>query len=460
MSKDFIKDKCGVFGIWGAKNASEYAYLGLHLLQHRGQEHCGIVTGSDSGFHEKHGEGIVNEVFSKEDLQNLKGSSAIGHVKYTTQGSSSIKNAQPFKIDINGKPFAIAHNGEFANQESVRKKLEEEGSIFTTTSDTELVLHKFAKSKAEKIEKKIYDTFVDLSPAYSIVMLTDNELIGVRDPSGVRPLEMGSLPNGIVVLSSETSALDAIGARHIGEVAPGEMVRISSGNIKITRTQLFPPEESLPCIFEHIYFGRPDSFQFGCGASNSAIRKEFGRQLCREHPAKANVVISVPDSSNDAALGYSEESGIPFDFGLIRSHYIGRTFIQPTQTMRDAGVAKKFSVNRSAVNRRNLVVVDDSIIRATTLKKLVRLLKEFGAREIHVRVASPPYKHSCYLGIHTPKEKELIAHNEGSIEGVKDFIGADSLGYLSQEGLLSNPYLRSKGYCTHCFDGVEKIKKC
>jgi amidophosphoribosyltransferase len=462
MLDDLIQDKCGVFGIWGDKNASERTFVGLHLLQHRGQEHCGIVSATKKKFYKKHCEGIVNEAFSNEDLRNLRGRAAIGHVKYTTQGSSSMVNAQPFLRHTKHGNIALAHNGEFANQNSLREMFEKEGHVFTTTSDTELPIHFYGLTDGNTIEEKMRDTFELLKPAYAIVMLTRNELMGIRDVSGVRPLVIGELSNGATIFASETVAFDAIGAKYIGEVEPGELVIVNDGGIR--RVQLLERKERLSCVFEHIYFGRPDSFQFGSDVTNSVLRKELGAQLYREHPIEADVVTPMPDSSNDAALGFSEESykngkGTPFGFGIVRSHYIGRTFIEPTQALRDIGVTKKFNVNKSEVQGKSVVVVDDSIIRATTLKKLVKKIKHFGAKEVHVRVTSPPYKHACYLGINTPEKKRLIAHREGSVDGVRKFIGADSLGYLSKEGMLSNKYFKGMSYCTHCFDGVRKIRR-
>lgn len=458
MLEDVIRDKCAVFGIWGVEKASEYAYVALNIMQHRGQEHTGIVTRSKTKFYKQHGRGIVNDVFSDEDLKELKGRAAIGHNRYSTQGGSSDENAQPYlRGDV-----AVAHNGEFANYKSQKRRLQEQGCIFSTTSDTEIVLHTFARSKALKIEDKIFDSFKDLQPAYSIVMLTKNELIGIRDPSGVRPLVLGRLQSGTYVLASETVAFDIIDAKYDREIKPGELVVINDSGVK--SIQLFEKKENLPCIFEHIYFSRPDSFVFGSNVTNSIIRQWWGGQLYREDPIESDVVMAVPDSSNDIALGYSKETyrvnrGIPFEFGFIRSHYIGRTFIEPTQAVRDVKVRKKFNPNRSVIEGKRVIVVDDSIVRGTTTKKIVKLLRRFGAKEIHLRISSPPYRNSCYLGIDTPKRKELIAYKAGSTEEVRRFIGADSLKYLSMDGLLANPFLAQKGYCTHCFDGIVKINR-
>jgi len=452
--KDFLRDHCGVFGIWGAGNPAEYVYLGLHNLQHRGQESCGIVSVSESGFCSHYGMGVVNEVFSDEILARLGGRGAIGHNRYSTMGASSIGNAQPLTAETKNGIVAIAHNGQFANCGRLRDRLRDEGCIFKTDSDTEVIMHQFARAREKNIEGIIACSFREVKPSYAILMLTRNELIALRDPSGNRPLVLGSL-NGAYVAASETVALDIIRARYLGEVEPGELVIADERGLR--RQQLFPPTTQLRCIFEYIYFARPDSLLYGCEVHTSEVRKELGRQLFREHPAQAEVVISVPDSSNDAAMGYSQEAGIPFDFGLIRSHYIGRTFIEPTQAIRDAKVRKKYNPNRSVLQGRRVVVVEDSIVRGTTLKNLIRIIREFGAREVHVRVSSPPYRYSCYLGIDTAQTSQLIASRYG-VEQIREFLEADSLGYLSREGLLGNKLLRG-GFCTYCFDGVEKITR-
>ena len=463
MSDDLIRDRCAVFGIWGVPKPAEYVYLALHNLQHRGQESSGIVTASQRKFHSHHGMGIVNDVFSERTLHELDGRGAIGHNRYATFGSSTLANAQPFVAETQNGPVAIAHNGQFANCQALRRRLTREGCIFKTDSDTEVVLHYFARARGRSQEQIVASCFRELKPAYSLVMLTLQALYAVRDPSGVRPLVLGRLPparrdspvcrRGAYVVASETPAFDIIGARYLGEVGRGEMVIIDDRGLR--RVRLFPPGEELRCVFEHVYFARPDSFLFGAAETTGEVRKEFGRRLWKEHPAEADVVIPVPDSSTFAALGFAQESGIPFDFGLIRSHYIGRTFIEPTQAIRDAKVRKKYNPNRSVLNGKRVVLVEDSIVRGTTLKNIVRLIRDFGAREVHVRVSSPPYRYSCYLGIDTAETRRLIAHSK-SVPRIRDFLGADSLGYLSQEGLLANPLL-SGGYCTFCFNGVTRI---
>ena len=456
MSDDCIRDRCAVFGIWGVPKPAEYVYLALHNLQHRGQESSGIVTASERKFHSHHGMGIVNDVFSDRVLHELDGRGAIGHNRYSTFGSSSLANAQPLVAETGNGPIAIAHNGQFANCKALKAGLQREGCIFKSDSDTELILHYFARAREKTLEGIVASCFREVKPAYSIVMLTLKALVAVRDPCGVRPLVLGRLPaaqGGAYAVASETTAFDIIGARYLGEVEPGEMIIADDGGLR--RIRLSPPAEELRCVFEYIYFARPDSFLFGCERTTGEVRKAFGRRLYREHPAEADVVMPVPDSSTFAALGYSAESGIPFDFGLIRSHYIGRTFIEPTQAIRDAKVRKKYNPNRSVLKGQRVVLVEDSIVRGTTLKNIVRLIRDFGAREVHVRVSSPPYRHSCYLGIDTAETRRLIAHTK-PVPRIREFLGAASLGYLSEEGLLANPLLRG-GFCTFCFNGVTRI---
>ncbi|MBA7712720.1 Amidophosphoribosyltransferase [subsurface metagenome] len=453
MIGDCLNDKCGVFGIGGVEKPAEYVYLGLHNLQHRGQESCGIVSASSRKFHSHHGMGIVNEIFTDKILAGLNGRAAIGHSLYSTLGSSAIENAQPLIAETKNGMVAIAHNGQFANCRSLKAKLQKEGCIFKTNSDTEIILHHFARSNAGSVEGLIHSCFAGVKPSYSIVMLTRKELIAVRDPSGVRPLVLGRLKNAHVI-ASETVAFEIIGAQYVDEVKPGELIVIDQQGLR--RSQLFPPGQELRCVFEYVYFARPDSFLYGSEVSTGEIRKGFGRRLYREHPVEADVVIPVPDSSTFAALGFSAESGIPFDFGLIRSHYIGRTFIEPTQAIRDAKVRKKYNPNRSVLQGKRVVVIEDSIVRGTTLKNLIKIIRNFGAREVHIRVSSSPYRHSCYLGIDTAETKQLIA-SRYSVSEIREFLGADSLGYLSEEGMLSNPFLRG-GFCFYCFNGIQKIK--
>ncbi len=452
MRDDAIHDRCAVFGIWGVEKPAEYVYLGLHNLQHRGQESSGIVTSTSNGFRSNYGLGIVNDVFDEKMLEQLGGKGAIGHNRYSTLGSSSLDNAQPLIAQTKNGPVSIAHNGQFANCEQLKNKLKEAGCIFKTDSDTEIILHHFARSNEKTIEGVVASSFRGVAPAYSMVILTPNELIAIRDPSGVRPLVYGKLDEATVV-ASETVAFDIIGAQYFGEVMPGEMLLADVRGMR--RVQLLEPMEELRCIFELIYFARPDSYLFGCHATTGEVRKAFGRQLYREHPVEADVVVPVPDSSTYAALGFSQESGIPFEFGLIRSHYIGRTFIEPTQAIRDAKVRKKYNPNRAVLEGKRVVVVEDSIVRGTTLRNLIHILYSFGSKEVHIRVSSPPYRHSCYLGIDTAETSALIAFRR-SVEEIRDFLGANSLGYLSEKGMLANPLLQG-GFCTYCFDGIKKI---
>jgi amidophosphoribosyltransferase len=447
-----IGDKCGVFGIFGVERASELAYLGLHYLQHRGQESCGIVSFSKRKYYSHYGMGLVNEVFSPEILKKLKGDNAIGHCRYSTQGSSSLENSQPIFGEIDSGEIAIAHNGEIFNSALLRKSLKKNGCIFKGNSDTEVVLHLLANSKKKSLKDKILDVFRLLKPSFSILIMSKDELFAIRDNRGIRPLVIGKFKTGYVA-ASETVALDILGADIIREVNPGECVLINKNGI--SSFSIGEKKRPLKCIFEYIYFARPDSFLFGNSVTVSEVRKEFGKALYYEHKVDADVVIPVPDSSIYAALGFSIASKIPFDFGLVRSHYVGRTFIEPTQVLRDIKVRRKFNTNKSVINGKRVVVVEDSIVRGTTLKKVVSMLKESGAKEVHVRVSAPPYRYSCYLGIDTADTKSLIAHDR-EVEEVRKFIEADSLGYLSEEAMLSNSYIDSD-FCTYCFDGKRKI---
>ncbi len=460
---DAIKDKCGIFGVWGSPNAAGLAYVASIMQQHRGEAGAGIVTSGPDGFHQQHGPGLVKDVFTKADVANLGGTSAIAHVRYPTSGPQTDANLQPFMGYTGGETIALAHNGEFANHQSVKARLEQNGAVFSRTSDSEIPIHTFFASRETEIEKRVADAFATLQPAYSIVMLTRNELIGLRDPNGVRPLVLGKLEGNIFALASETVAFDKIRAKYVGEVNPGEMILINNNGMR--RIQLFSPGQKLSCIFEHIYFGRQDSLQFGSKYPNSEIRKEFGRQLYREHPVKADLVSPVPDSGIPAALGFSQESiksGNPIEYdenGLVRSHYIGRTFIHPTQEDRDAKVEMKFNPNRALIRGKRIVLVDDSIVRGTSMRKIVEMVREAGAAEVHLRISSPQYVHGCYLGIDTPEKSKLIAYQLGLTERIRSYLKADSLGYLSQRGMLENGKLPQGGFCTFCFDGIERISR-
>lgn len=448
-----IKDKCGVFGIYGARNASNLTYLGLYGLQHRGQESAGIVSAENGKFHYKKGMGLVNDVFSSEsDLSGLKGFSAIGHNRYSTTGESSSENIQPLIINYQRGHLALAHNGNFTNYKTVRKYLEEKGSIFRSSSDTEAILHLMAKSRKKRIELALAEALSKMEGASSMVLLTPRQLVAARDPSGVRPLALGKRRSAWVV-ASETCAFDMIGARYIRDIKPGEIVVINGSGPK--SYDILKKRKHAFCIFEFIYFSRPDSMIYGINVDK--VRRRLGRQLAIEHPVDADIVISVPDSSNTAALGYSEESGIRYDIGFIRNHYVGRTFIQPEQKIRNLDVRKKFNIVRGIINKKKIIVVDDSLVRGTTSKKLAAILREGGAKEVHIRLSSPPIISPCFYGIDMPTKKELLASRR-SVSAIKRYLGADSIGYLSLEGMLALPALPQDEFCTACFTGKYPIK--
>lgn len=447
-----IKDKCGVFGIYGSRNAGELTYLGLYALQHRGQESCGIVTAENSSFHSKAGMGLVNEVFSSaDDLKGLTGYSAIGHNRYSTTGSSSIENIQPLIINFSRGYLALAHNGNLTNYTVVKKGLEKNGSIFRTSSDTEVILHLLARSKKRRIELAFAEALSEVIGAYSLVLLTPRQLVAARDPAGVRPLALGKRKSAWVV-ASETCAFDMIGAKYVRDVKPGEIIVINGNGLR--SYDLLKPSKHAFCIFEFIYFSRPDSLIYGINVDK--VRRRLGRLLAEEHPVEADIVISVPDSSNTAALGYSEASGIRYDIGFIRNHYVGRTFIRPEQKIRDLDVRKKFNVVRGVVNKKRVVVVDDSLVRGTTSMKLAAMLREAGAKEVHLRLSSPPIVSPCFYGIDMPTKGELLASKK-SVEAIRRFLGVDSVGYLSIEGMVDLPALPPDEFCTACFSGKYPI---
>jgi amidophosphoribosyltransferase len=445
-SEDRLREECGVFGIWGAENAARLTYAGLYALQHRGQESAGIVATDGMEFHHHKGVGLVSDVFAGGVLDSLPGSIAIGHNRYSTQGSSLHRNAQPLVVDFREGMLALGHNGNLVNALALRNELEAQGSIFQTTSDTEVILHLIARSKATEIERMIPEALARCQGAYTLVILAGDKLIGLRDSRGFRPLCLGRRGEAYV-LASETCALDMVGAEFVREIAPGEMVVIDGSGMKSYTP--FSPKPGRACVFELIYFSRPDSEVFG--ESVDQVRRRLGRKLAAEHPAEADIVIAVPDSSNSAALGYSEASGIPFELGLIRNHYVGRTFIAPQQMKRDFGVNLKFNPVRRILDGKSVVVVDDSIVRGTTSRSLVAMLRGAGAREIHLRVSSPPIGWSCYYGIDTPNRKELIASSH-TVEEIRRYLHVDSLGYLSMEGLKSC-VSRPEDHCYACFDG-------
>lgn len=447
-----IRDKCGVFAVYGARNAADLTYLGLYALQHRGQESCGIITADNGSFHSRLGMGLVNEVFSSPlDLKGLKGYSAIGHNRYSTTGSSCAENIQPLVINYSRGDLALAHNGNLTNYSRVKKDLEKRGSIFRTSSDTEVILHLLARSKKRRIELALAEALGKVIGAYSTVLLTPKQLVAARDPAGVRPLALGKRRSAWVI-ASETCAFDMIGAKYIRDVNPGEIIVINGHGVR--SYDILKKSRHAFCIFEFIYFSRPDSMIYGMNVDK--VRRRLGRHLAREHPVKADIVISVPDSSNTAALGFSEESRIRYDIGFIRNHYVGRTFIRPEQKIRDLDVKKKFNVVRGVVNKKRVVIVDDSLVRGTTSKKLVVMLRDAGAKEVHLRLSSPPIKSPCFYGIDMPTKKELLASRK-SVESIRRFLGADSVGYLSIEGMINLPALPPDEFCTACFSGKYPI---
>lgn len=443
------REECGIYGIFGCEEAANFTYLGLYSLQHRGQESAGIVTSNGTHLYRYAGMGQVANVFTKEKLQELVGHSAIGHNRYSTTGASFLRNAQPIRVESNLGSFSLAHNGNLVNAWTIRKELEKTGSIFQTTIDSEAIVHLMARSGHTDFMDALSYALRKINGAYSLLILNHQALYAVRDPNGFRPLVLGQRPDGSYVVASETCAFDITETEYIRDVAPGEVVRIDANGL----TSFYPFERTSEsfCIFEHIYFSRPDSRIFN--QSVYEVRINLGRHLAKEHPVNADAVVAVPDSSTVAALGYAEESGIPYTMGLIRSHYIGRTFIEPEQKIRDFGAKIKYNVIRSAVEGKRIVLVDDSIMRGTTSKKLITMLRKAGAKEIHLRISAPPTRHPCYYGIDIPTEKELIAANY-SPEQIVDFLQIDSLGYMSLESARSAVMQTADHtWCDACFSG-------
>jgi amidophosphoribosyltransferase len=444
---------CGIFGIYGHDEAANITYLGLHSLQHRGQESAGIVTTNEGRFHRQVAMGLVSDAFQHETLGRLPGRSAIGHVRYSTSGSSEIRNAQPFVFEYAHGGLAIAHNGNLVNADSVRARLERSGSIFQTASDTEVIVHLMAQSHEPETLERLVSALRQVRGAYSLLIQTETKLIAVRDPNGFRPLVMGRLKDA-VVFSSETCSFDLIEAEFVRELDPGEVVVADGKAVRSYRPfeALRDPEPARFCVFEHVYFARPDSVLNSRSVYRS--REEMGRQLAREHPVEADVVISVPDSGGPAAIGYAKESEIPYDMGLIRSHYVGRTFIEPQDSIRHFGVRLKLSPVRAVVDGRRVVVIDDSLVRGTTSRKIVSMLRAAGASEVHMRISAPPTTHPCFYGIDTPTREELIASSH-SIDEIAGYVGCDSLRYLSHEGMMAavGASQSGDGYCSACFTG-------
>ena len=445
---DKPESNCGTVAVFNHPDAAHLTYLGLYALQHRGQESAGIVSSDGQRVFKHVDRGLVADVFADNAVLNsLKGHMAVGHNRYSTTGSSTVTNSQPLVANTKLGTLAISHNGNFTNSGIVRRRLEEEGSIFQTTSDTEVLIHLIARSKAASLHEKIAESLTQVRGAYSITMLIGNSIFAMRDPDGVRPLCIGRLNDALIVVS-ETCALDLIGAEYVRDIEPGELAELTDDGLS---SRCFAQKTGgHRCLFEFIYFARPDSRIFNENVDK--VRRKLGKNLALESPADADVVISVPDSSNTAAIGYSRRSNIKFEIGLIRNHYIGRTFINPIQKMRDFGVRVKFNTVRGVLNGRRVVVVEDSIVRGTTLRQLVRLIRQAGATEVHVRVSSPPIIAPCFYGMDFPSKKELIA-NSMSVEEVRNYLGCDSLCYLTHESLLDSVPQQESGYCTACFTG-------
>ena len=460
MAFDKFKDECGVVAIYAHPQASTLAYLGLHALQHRGQESAGMVSSDGVRMHVHKAMGQVAEIFTEEVLERLAGPLAIGHTRYSTAGDSALLNAQPIMVDCNKGLIALAHNGNLVNAHDIRSRLERQGSIFQTTSDTEVIVHLVAQSREETLPEAIADALRRIEGAFSLVIMTRDRIFAVRDPRGFRPLAMGRMPardgarEDTIVFASETCAFDLIGATYERDVKAGEMIVVGPEGIY---SRFYAPQmPQTSCIFEHVYFSRPDSVIFGRPVVVS--REQLGRRLAREAPAEADVVVPVPDSGVQAAMGFSAESGIPFQLGLIRNHYVGRTFIEPEQRVRDFGVRLKLNPVRYLLEGKRVVLIDDSIVRGTTSKKIVRMVRNAGAVEVHVRISCPPTISPCFYGVDTPDKKQLIAANK-SVDEIREYIGADSLAYLSLEGMKE---ACGEGevttYCTACYTGKYPTK--
>ena len=452
---DELKDHCGVFGIFSHPEAANLTYLGLHALQHRGQEAAGIVSTEGRELHVHKAMGLVADSFDAATLARLTGTRAIGHVRYATCGPSALDNAQPLIFNYQRGALAVAHNGNLVNANAIREELEGSGSIFHTTSDTEVIGHLIAKERARDGSLPLPDVIAaalqGVAGAYSLLFLSNQQLIGVRDPHGFRPLVIGKLRESYV-MASETCALDLIEAEYLCEVEPGEMVVLDESGL--TRRRFAHSDRGGRCVFEHIYFSRPDSLLFG--QSVHEVRKRLGRELAREHPAQVDVVLPVPDSGVPAAIGFAEELGLPFDLGLVRSHYVGRTFIEPQQSIRHFGVKLKLNAVRSVLRGKRVLVVDDSLVRGTTSRKIVTMIRAAGAKEVHLRISAPPTLFPCYYGIDTPTRQELIASNHSKDE-IARYVTADSLEYLSLEGVYRAVAQDRQGYCDACFSGDYQV---
>jgi amidophosphoribosyltransferase len=449
---DGPKEACGVFGVFGQQDAAKLAYFGLYALQHRGQESAGIVSSTGKAIYEHKGMGLVPEVFNEEILDGLYGHLAIGHVRYSTTGSSVAKNAQPFVVSYGGMTLAIGHNGNLTNARRVKRDLEKKGSIFQTTMDSEVIVHLLARSLEGGLEKALMSAVKQIEGAYSCVLMTEDKLVAFRDPNGFRPLCLGML-NGGYIVASETCALDLVDARYLRDIDPGEILIIDANGLKSIRP--FRKRQHTFCIFEHIYFARPDSNIFGQNVYT--LRKKMGEQLAQEFPIEADFAMPFPDSGNYAAIGFCHELGIPLEMGVIRNHYVGRTFIEPAQAMRDFGVKVKLNPVKDILNQKRVIIVEDSIIRGTTSKMRIKTLREAGAKEVHMVVSCPPHRFPCYYGIDFSTKGELIACQH-SVEEVQKFIGLDSLCYLSLPGMLEATGTGEDRFCLACFNGQYPIE--
>ena len=448
---DRFHDECGLFGVFNHVEAANVAYLGLYALQHRGQESAGIASTDGHAFHVEKAMGWVADVFSRERLKRLPGHRALGHVRYSTAGSSNLRNAQPISAKTVHGPVAIAHNGNLVNAEELRLELERDGAVFQSSSDTEVILHLLARADGVTIVDQLAQALTRVRGAYTLLLLTPASIIAVRDPSGFRPLTLGRLGD-TWLLASETCALDLMEAQTERDIEPGELLVVDEHGLHSRRP--FRAGPRLQCVFEYVYFARPDSVLWGHNVHR--VRKAMGHQLAREQPVEADLVIPVPDSGVGAALGFSEESGLPYDVGLVRNHYVGRTFIEPQQGIRHFGVKVKLNPNREVLEGRRVVVVDDSIVRGTTSRKIVKMVQAAGAREVHVRISSPPILWPCYYGIDTPTRKELIGSSHRVAE-IQRYLGADSLGYLSLDGMLKATGSDPEHFCHACFTGQYKV---
>ena len=448
---DKFKDECGVFGIFGNPEAANLTYLGLYALQHRGQESAGIATSDGERMRVSRAMGQVADAFTSTVLEGLPGHLAVGHTRYSTAGESRLQNAQPMLIDCAHGQIAIAHNGNIVNARELRDELVRNGSIFQTTSDTEVVLHLYARSKAPSVEEALVESVAQISGAFSLVLLTKNRLIAARDPHGFRPLALGKLGDAYIVCS-ETCALDLIGATYIREIEPGEVLIISDGGLRSLKP--FPQAPLAHCVFEHVYFARPDSYVFG--RSVNEVRTDFGRTLARESHVDVDVVVPIPDSGVCAAIGYADEAKLPMRMGLIRNHYVGRTFIQPQQSIRHFSVRVKLNPVKSILDGKRVVLIDDSIVRGTTSRKIVKMVRAAGAREVHLRISCPPTVSPCFYGVDTPSRAELIAATHTQ-EEIRKYVEADSLAYLTLDGLKAAVGAQQNSYCTSCYTGVYPV---